>query len=92
MCVSPFSEEGGDVVHEHGGHMDCCRDVCLDLHVFIVGGCVRVCHGGCGCTKHACLVWPAPAPARSEAPVICKVAKGEWRTCEQQKKKTKKGC
>ena len=52
---------------------------------------VCVCVSGCGCMKHAYLVWPAPAPARSEAPVTCKVAKGEWRTCEQQKKKQKKG-
>jgi len=53
---------------------------------------VCVCVRGCGCVKHAYLVWPAPAPARSEAPVTCKVAKGEWRMCEQQQKKTKKGC
>ena len=53
---------------------------------------VCVCVSGCGCMKHTYLVWPAPAPARSEAPVTCEVAKGEWRTCEQQKKKQKKGC
>ena len=50
-----------------------------------------MCVSGCGCVKCDCLVWPAPAPARSEAPVTCKVAKGEWRTCEQKKKKQKKG-
>ena len=42
VCVPPFSKEGGDVVCEHGGFMGHCRDV-LDLHVFIVVGCVRVC-------------------------------------------------
>ena len=42
VCVPPFSKEGGDVVHEHGGFTGHCRDV-LDLHVFVVVGCVRVC-------------------------------------------------
>ena len=62
------------------------------IHTFslLVGVCV--CVSGCGCTKHAYLVWPAPAPARSEAPVTCKVAKGEWMSCVTTTKKTKKGC
>ena len=42
VCVPPFSKEGGDIVHEKCGFTDCCRDV-LDLHVFVVVGCVRVC-------------------------------------------------
>ena len=42
VCVPPFSKEGGDVVYEHGGFIGHCRDV-LDLHVFVVVGCVRVC-------------------------------------------------
>ena len=62
------------------------------IHAFLLLLGVCVCVRGCGCMKCGHLVWPAPAPARSEAPVTCKVAKGEWRTCEQQQKKTKKGC
>ena len=42
VCVPPFPKEGGDVVYKYGGFIDYCRDV-LDLYVFIVGGCVRVC-------------------------------------------------
>ena len=42
VCVPPFSKEGGDVVCEKCGFVDCCRDV-LDSCIFIVVGCVRVC-------------------------------------------------
>ena len=47
----------------------------IDMFSLLLGLCV--CVSGCGCMKHDYLVWPAPAPARSEAPVTCKVAKGE---------------
>ena len=42
VCVPPFSEEGGDVVHEHGGFMDVCRDI-SNLCVVVVVECVRAC-------------------------------------------------
>ena len=47
----------------------------IDMFSLLLGLCV--CVSGCGCMKHDYLVWPAPAPARSEAPVTCEVAKGE---------------
>ena len=42
VCVPPFSEEGGDVVHKHGGFIDVCRDI-LNLCVVVVVECVRAC-------------------------------------------------
>ena len=42
VCVPPFSEEGGDVVHECGGFTDVCRDI-LNLCVVVVVECVRAC-------------------------------------------------
>ena len=60
------------------------------MFLLLLGVCV--CVSGCECLT---LSVPGVAGARAgcpEAPVTCKVAKGEWMTCEQQQQKTKKGC
>ena len=66
--------------------------VTSQIHVLLLlwSVCVRV--SVCGCLT---LSVPGVAGARAgcpEAPVTCKVAKGEWMSCVTTTKKTKKGC
>ena len=77
VCVPPFSKEGGDVVCEKCGFMDCIVVAMSWNHVFLLLLGVCVCVSGCGCLT---LSAPGVAGARAgcpEAPVTCEVAKGE---------------